>query len=112
MLFTCRSPDDTQTNEYILLKADVKVVKDSKKQFVFQLACIGVPEVYFAADDDDEFLEWIHRLQIASKKSELNHMTSIQYAAYIVCLNLVNLLLPMQVLTTVCLWRRATALAL
>ena len=69
--FFIRSPDDPQNHEYILLRAELKIVKDSKKPHAFQLACRGVPEVIFAASDEQELLEWFTMLQNATKRSEL-----------------------------------------
>ena len=52
------------------------VVKDAKKQFAFRLACKGVKEIYLAADEEEEQLEWLSRLQSASQRgvSLLNHV--------------------------------------
>ena len=47
------------------------MVKDSKKPHAFQLACRGIPEVIFAAADEQELLQWFTKLENATKRSEL-----------------------------------------
>ena len=64
-----RTPDQTEGNEYVVLDATIQVIPESKKQFAFGLQCKGISEVFFAADDEEQFLEWLSRLEAASKES-------------------------------------------
>lgn len=64
-----RSPSDSTAHEYILLRAEISIVKDVKKPHAFKLACKGVKEAFFAADDEAELLDWVSKLQNASKRS-------------------------------------------
>ena len=66
-----RSPtSDVTPHEHILLRAEISIVKDAKKPHAFRLACKGVREVFFAADNEEELTEWVTKLQNASKRSE------------------------------------------
>ena len=68
-IFFHRTPDQTEGNEYVVLDAAIQVIQESKKQFAFGLQCKGVPEMFFAADDEEQFMEWLSRLDAATKES-------------------------------------------
>ena len=50
-----------------MLDAAITVIKDTKKHYAFCLSCKGLSEVYFGADDEDTFMDWLSRLNAASK---------------------------------------------
>ena len=53
----------------MVLDATIHVIQESKKQFAFGLQCKGIAEMFFAADDEEQFLEWLSRLDAASKET-------------------------------------------
>ena len=62
-----RSPEDTEGHEYVVLDAVINVIKDTKKHYAFCLCCKGLSEMYFGADNEDTFMDWLSRLNAASK---------------------------------------------
>lgn len=68
MYYINRSPEDTNSHDYILLRAEVAAVKDIKKPYSIRLACKGVKEVFLAADEEEYQLEWLVRFEKASKR--------------------------------------------
>ena len=62
-----RSPEDTEGHEYVVLDAVINVIKDTKKHYALCLCCKGLSEMYFGVDDEDTFMDWLSRLNAASK---------------------------------------------
>ena len=67
IIHICRTPEDPEGREYVVLGAQTERVKDSKKNYVFTLQLKGVPEpLCFGTDEENALNEWITRLEIAS----------------------------------------------
>ena len=62
-----RSSEDSHGREYVILNADINSIEDQKRSFAFSVACKGVDEMYFAAEDHDMYTEWLKRLTTASR---------------------------------------------
>jgi hypothetical protein len=65
-----KSPNDTSTHDYILLRGDISIVKDAKKPFALKVACKGVKEIYLAADEEEEQFQWLYKMQEASYRDD------------------------------------------
>ena len=63
----CRSAGDSEAHEYIALDADIQAVQEFKRPFAFRILCKGVSELCFSAEDEETLLEWLSRLNSASK---------------------------------------------
>ncbi len=60
-----RSQTDSHGHDYVLLNGEVSRVQDAKKNFVFSLHCKGVPEMYFAVNDEESYFEWLTKIGAA-----------------------------------------------
>ena len=70
IIIIIRSPTDSSTHDYILLRAEVSSVKDVKKPYSIRLACKGVREIFLAADEEEDQVKWILKLENASKRGK------------------------------------------
>lgn len=62
-----KSAGDSEAHEYIALDADIQAVQEFKRPFAFRILCKGVSELCFSAEDEETLLEWLSRLNSASK---------------------------------------------
>ena len=64
-----RSTEENDGREFIVIDADIRIENESKKRYAFRICCKGVSEMFFSADDEETFTEWLTRLNAASKRS-------------------------------------------
>lgn len=73
------SSDSSSTHDYILLRAEVSAVKDVKKPYSIRLACKGVREIFLAADEEEDQINWILKLEAASRRGKPITTISMHY---------------------------------
>ena len=73
-----RNQEDKDGHVKVLIGCKVESFKDSKRNFAMKISQPKEPDMYLSAEDEIPFIEWLTRLQMATKvQTDLDGMEDI-----------------------------------
>lgn len=78
-----RNQEDKDGHMKMLVGCKVESFKDSKRNFAMRISQPKEPDMYLSAEDDIQFIEWLTRLQMATKvQTDLEGMEELDVSTW------------------------------